>query len=490
MAQGGSPPSGRRGWTDSGPRAVSSHEEISAAPTSRRSRSGEFAEGDLIGQKYRLLVRLGEGGMASVWRARNEALEMEVAIKFIRADLDDPRLAERLLQEARAAARLGHPAIVRVLDFGTTRAGEPYIVMEYLQGESVSEMLERCGRSSATSAVRTMLPIAHALATAHGKGIVHRDIKPDNIFLSRQDAFVQPKLFDFGVAKLELGARVGRLTEHGLVFGTPEYMAPEQARGEEADQRADIWAFTVVLYEMLTGRLPFEGKSYNAILRAIIEDTPPPTTTFAGGDAALWEILERGLSKDVEKRWQTMREIGTALASWLIQRGLDQDVSGASLHAVWIQGSAGSMPPPPRSIPPSMRKSQPSIPAFETVRVELPASAPAPPKKRGLAIVLFALFVLAAVAAGVLLGRPLLQQAAAPASEAAAAPPAAAAAPAAETAEAKKSEPSAAPGPPPEPEGEPVAPPSAEAEPNARPARPKPANLKKAPPKSELKTTL
>jgi serine/threonine-protein kinase len=170
-------------------------------------RSGEFAEGDLIGQKYRLIQRLGEGGMASVWKARNEALEMDVAIKFIRADLDDPRLAERLLQEARAAARLGHPAIVRILDFGTTRPGEPYIVMEHLEGESVAELLERCGRTSATSAVRTLLPIAHALATAHGKGIVHRDIKPDNVF-PRQDCPCS-RLFDFGVRSRKRGPQGG-----------------------------------------------------------------------------------------------------------------------------------------------------------------------------------------------------------------------------------------------------------------------------------------
>jgi eukaryotic-like serine/threonine-protein kinase len=463
------------------------------APTSRRSRSGEFAEGDLIGQKYRLLQRLGEGGMASVWRARNEALEMEVAIKFIRADLDDPRLAERLLQEARAAARLGHPAIVRVLDFGTTRPGEPYIVMEYLEGESVAELLQRCGRSSATSAVRTLLPIAHALATAHSKGIIHRDIKPDNIFLSRQDAFVQPKLFDFGVAKLELNARVGRITEHGLIFGTPEYMAPEQARGEEADHRADLWAFCVVLYEMLTGRLPFEGKSYNAILRAIIEDTPPPTTTFAGGDAPLWQILERGLKKDVDKRWQSLRELGTALATWLIQRGIDQDVSGASLHAVWIQGSSGSMPPAPRSIPPG-RRSLPSIPAFETLPIERPASVPTPPKKRRFGAALFVLFLLAAVAAGVLFGRPLLERTL-PAAlrEAPAVPPpvtapAAVAAPLPEQRAKPAPLPTAEAEPEPAAESEPSAAPSAAPAPNALPARPKPGTLKK--PSSELKTTL
>jgi eukaryotic-like serine/threonine-protein kinase len=476
---------------DSGPRPVDSDHEIPPAPTSRRSRSGEFAAGDLIGQKYRLLQRLGEGGMASVWRARNEALEMDVAIKFIRADLDDPRLAERLLQEARAAARLGHPAIVRVLDFGTTRPGEPYIVMEYLEGESVAELLERCGRSSATNAVRTLLPIAHALATAHGKGIVHRDIKPDNIFLSRQDAFVQPKLFDFGVAKLEAGARVGRITEHGLVFGTPEYMAPEQARGEEADHRADVWAFTVVLYEMLTGRLPFDAKSYNAILRAIIEDTPPPTTTFAGGDGPLWQIIERGLSKNVDTRWQTMRELGTALASWLIQRGIDQDVSGASVHAVWIQGSAGSRPPAPRSMPPSMRASQPSIPSFETLRAGPPDSVRAPKKWRW-RLALFALLLLAAAAAGVLLGRPLLERAGPSDAQTPPAAPPVAAAPVAtaQALPAAKPEPVAPHGADPEPVPGAESPASASPAPSAVPKRRKPATLKKASPRSELKTTL
>jgi len=326
-------------------------DDSSGAPVSgRESRpSGEFSAGVLIGQKYRLVRCLGHGGMASVWVAHNEALDIHVAIKFIRADLAQTQLADRLLQEARAAARLGHPAIVRVSDFGKTRRGDPYIVMELLSGEDLGTALERRGRLPAVKAVRTLLPIAHALGTAHDKGIVHRDLKPENVFLAQtEDGNVQPKLVDFGIAKLE-NENFARLTDMGTALGSPGYMSPEQARGQDVDHRSDVWALCVVLYESMTGRLPFDGKSYNALLRSIIEDTPAPITNFAAGDQDLWAVLEKGFEKDPDRRWQNMREIGAALARWLVQRNVQEDIAGASLQAAWFQwrkSGAPSMPPP------------------------------------------------------------------------------------------------------------------------------------------------
>jgi eukaryotic-like serine/threonine-protein kinase len=412
---------------DSGPRLV--RDSDSARGESRSLPPVEYAPGQMIGQKYRLVRRLGEGGMASVWVALNEALELHVAIKFIRGDLTNVALTDRLLTEARAVARLGHPAIVRVLDYGKTRPGDPYIVMELLNGEDLSTALERRGRLASVKAVRTLLPIAHALATAHDKGIVHRDLKPENVFLAQtDDRSMQPKLVDFGVVKLDR-PEFKRLTDIGTAVGSPGYMSPEQARGLDVDHRTDIWSFCVMLYEVVTGRLPFDGKSYNALLRSIIEDQPAPITNYAAGDPELWAIIDKGLRKTQEQRWSSMRELGVALAHWLIERGVTEDLAGASLHAAWIQfdlEDSDSMPraePVPGrevSTPPSaIRARSPagSVPTFTpdgipsrsstpTATPPAPASAPAPATgRRGLLFFGLALVLAVVVAVGILFAR-------------------------------------------------------------------------------------
>src|SRR5688572_19632520 len=195
--------------------------ELSASKTELPS----YVPGDVILGKYTLESLLGEGGMGSVWRARNTALDAPVAIKLIRADLNRDTLGVRLLQEARAAAKLGHPAIVRVFDVGQTERGDPFIVMELLEGHSFGSVLTQ-GRVPPIQAVQTLLPIADALARAHAKGIVHRDLKPDNVFLVTDDERVQPKLVDFGIVKVEQRDGGSHLTQVGTVLGSPEYMSP------------------------------------------------------------------------------------------------------------------------------------------------------------------------------------------------------------------------------------------------------------------------
>jgi serine/threonine protein kinase len=301
-----------------------------------------YAEGDRIGGKYTLIDRLGEGGMGAVWRAHNELLEVDVALKLIRTDdvdmAEGTLMSDRLLQEARAAARLGHPAIARVFDYGTTERNHPYIVMELLKGEDLAEALARRGRVSNTKAVATLMPIAHALAAAHSQGIVHRDLKPENVFLARlEDGRVMPKLVDFGIAKMGTTGKSHRLTQTGTMLGSPIYMSPEQARGDEVDHRADVWAFCVVLYELVTGRPPFEGRNYNALLYAIIADEPRPLPMKAEGDEELWAILRKGFEKERDNRWSTIDELGRALAQWLIVRGVHEDISGASIVAQWLR---------------------------------------------------------------------------------------------------------------------------------------------------------
>lgn len=335
----------------------------SLAPRGRRVEVGQVLDG-----KYKLLRPLDDGGMGSLFVAHNLALDVNVAVKVIRADLreadeDDTLLVERLLQEARAAARLGHAAIVRTFDVGTAHNGDPYLVMELLEGEDLASTLVERGRLSPTKALRVLLPIAHALAAAHECGIVHRDLKPDNILLTREpDGRVQPKLIDFGVAKLQ-EANARRLTAAGHAIGTPGYMSPEQARGEDVDARADIWAFTVVLFETLTGRLPFEGDDCSTLLRSILDDEPAKLGSLGVSDERLACVVCRGLAKDRTKRWRTMRELGRALADWLIDQGVTEDIAGGSLRLMWqqqptIPGRAtdalASIPPPAELLPPEV----------------------------------------------------------------------------------------------------------------------------------------
>jgi serine/threonine-protein kinase len=317
-----------------------------------------FQRGERVAEKYRLLRRIGAGAMGTVWLAHNEFLDVDVAVKLMR--IDNPRsdpdvLYQRLLQEARAAARLEHPAIVRVFDFGRTDDGTPFITMELLKGESLGDLLGREKRFEVTRAVQMVLPIADALATAHGRGIVHRDIKPENIFIAHDEyGRLQPKIVDFGVARFAEGGRT--LTRSGALMGTPDYMAPEQARGEpDIDHRADLWALCVVLYEMMTGARPFgvEGANYLAVLRAIVHEPARPILDYQVGDPGLWLILERGLRKKPQERWDTMRVLGEALALWLYELGIREDAYGASLKTTWLQsGLDGVKILTPSTVPP------------------------------------------------------------------------------------------------------------------------------------------
>jgi len=304
--------------------------------------STPLVKGELVANKYRLVRQIGEGAMGAVWIAKNEVLDVDIAIKFMRIDnprADPSNMAKRLLQEARAAARLGHPAIVRVFDFGQMDDNTPFIVMELLKGEPLSALLNREGKLEVTRALQMMLPIADALATAHGRGIIHRDIKPENIFIASDEyGRLQPKIVDFGIARFSEGS--GTLTRSGALLGTPDYMSPEQARGEpDIDHRADVWALCVVLYELMSGCRPFgqDGGNYLAVLRAIVHDPVRPILEFDVGDKALWVIIERGLRKRRQERWDTMRVFGESLALWLYERGIREDAFGASLKTGWLQ---------------------------------------------------------------------------------------------------------------------------------------------------------
>jgi eukaryotic-like serine/threonine-protein kinase len=302
-----------------------------------------YLSGEVVGDRYRLVREIGRGGMGVVWVAHSLVLGVDVALKLIRASAASSALSSRMAREAHAAARLGHPALVRVFDFGWTRHSDPYLVMELVQGETLAALVRREARIPAIRAVQTLLPIADGLRLAHDKGIVHRDIKPDNVFLAA-DALgrKQPKLLDFGIAKVDKQIE-GRLTQMGAVLGSPDYMSPEQALGlDDIDERTDIWSLCVVLYEVVTGKVPFQKANYNALMHAIINEDPLPTMDSGAGDKQLWQIIQRGLRKQRGDRFQSVTELGEALALWLYEHGIKEDLSGNSIRAVWLDTAMAS----------------------------------------------------------------------------------------------------------------------------------------------------
>ncbi|HVK68526.1 MAG TPA: serine/threonine-protein kinase [Polyangium sp.] len=346
--------------TQDAPRSGMPRSSPPRSTPSEASPATSYLAGDVIAGKYRLSKVLGEGGMGAVWLAKNLTLDIDVAVKLIRRDFATAEASQRLLQEARAAARIGHPSIVRVFDFGTTEQKDPFIVMEVLHGESLGQTIARRRRLSPAAAVRTLLPVASALAAAHAKGIVHRDLKPDNVLLVTDDrGAVVPKIVDFGIAKLHHEEVVRTTTQAGVILGSPHYMSPEQACGRsDVDHRTDIWAFCVMLYEVATGLKPYDGGNYNALLSAILLREPEPWSVHEVEDEELWSILQRGLMKEADDRWQSMRELGAALAAWAQSHGVETDAAGNSLRAHWLETEEHR----PLSDRPPMSAIQPSSP--------------------------------------------------------------------------------------------------------------------------------
>ena len=313
----------------------------------------------LVGQtfdKYEVRRRIGEGGMGLVYEAQHTVIQKRVAIKVLRDDFSRrPEVVERFRQEAISASRIGHQNIVDISDFGTTPTGSSYFVMEYLEGEDLANVLAREVVLPMGRTVRILQQCCRALGAAHEKGIVHRDIKPENIFLvNRADEHDFVKIVDFGIAKMsdiETEGEPGRkLTKTGMIFGTPEYMSPEQAAGKELDHRVDIYAIGAILFECLTGRVPFVGDSFMGILTQHMFEEPPPLREVnpkVEVSAELEMVVYKALAKDPADRYQTMAELGEAL-----EEALEGRVSKATLmgHGEPVKAK----PRPPRSIGPAL----------------------------------------------------------------------------------------------------------------------------------------
>ncbi|MCH2108291.1 MAG: serine/threonine protein kinase [Polyangiaceae bacterium] len=273
--------------------------------------------GSTIDERYEVEALIGEGGMGVVYRCRHIVIGKAVAMKVLRPEMArNEEVTERFLNEARSASLIGNSHIIDISDFGRLPDRATYIVMEFLEGIPLSTLLQEGAVLDFERTVKIVLQLAEGLDAAHQAGIVHRDLKPDNIFLLRRDSqtdFV--KILDFGVAKANHPGN--QLTQAGQVFGTPHYMSPEQASGSAVDHRSDIYSLGVILYEMMTGTLPFDAENQLSILSQHIHDAPPPPSSVTDLQqpipAALEQIALRCLAKTPEDRFQTMGEFATAL---------------------------------------------------------------------------------------------------------------------------------------------------------------------------------
>jgi hypothetical protein len=305
--------------------------------------------GRLIGGRYRVIAPLGEGGMATLWRAMDEQLDREVAVKLLRPQYgNDPGFAARFKQEARSAGSLSHPNIVSVYDYGTdAETGGQFIVMQLVDGEDLAAILHKHGRLETDDAVRIAIGVASALEAAHRRGIVHRDVKPGNILID-QDV----KVTDFGIARAVSEAS---MTVTGTTLGSVHYFSPEQARGDEVTGQSDVYALGIVLYEMLTGRRPFEGDSAAGVALKRLSEDPAPPTVHGPVSPGLSAIVMRALERDPAKRYPDAGAFAEALRAW--QRDPDAANAAAAAAAVPATPAAGepTVYVPPRVTLPSDR---------------------------------------------------------------------------------------------------------------------------------------
>jgi eukaryotic-like serine/threonine-protein kinase len=313
----------------------------------------KLEEGKVLARKYRLVKPAGFGGMAQLWVAKNESTAAEVCVKILVPDSADDESVARFRREAHAAAKLSHRAIVSVFDLfeldangNVSKAERPHalaIVMELLNGETLTDHLMKQGELHVDDMLDIAIPMCGALAQAQRAGVVHRDIKPDNVFLARDpDGTVIPKILDFGVSKIVSAGNSEGLTKTGVMLGTPSFMSPEQAKGSnKVDARSDVFSAGIVMMMMLTGKNPFEDEGgFHSIVQNIIEK---PIERPDSVPDAIWEVINRALLKDPDARWNDGTELGLALRKASGRRSLSEP--GIAAAAVYSSDSKISVPP-------------------------------------------------------------------------------------------------------------------------------------------------
>ncbi len=338
--------------------------EIEEATRAAARPVDELVPGAVIGGVYRIDKLLGEGGMGMVFAVTHNKLNKKFALKMLKRDLArDPETRARFLQEAQAAGQIQHPNVVEITDFAALPDGSAYMVMEYLDGQALSRMIKLGGAIPALRAVTIVRDIARALQAAHDTSVVHRDLKPDNVFVLTVGGRELAKILDFGVAKV---AGSAKLTRTGMVFGTPHYMSPEQASGGVIDARTDIYALGIIMYEMFTGHVPFEADTYMGVLTKHMFEAPIPPSQLPGPArelGALEDVTLRALAKRPEDRYASMNELIADLDR-IVQVGSDgraiiaSDVAGIRRPAfrpavepgrISIAGLADELEPPHRA---------------------------------------------------------------------------------------------------------------------------------------------
>ncbi len=280
-----------------------------------------LSPGDVIENKYKIVRLLGEGGMGAVFEGENTLIKRRVAIKVLHAAIaSNAEVAERFQREAQAAGRIGNEHIIEVLDLGELPNGDHFMVMEYLDGEPLSDRIKRMGRLTPEQAVPLFTQILKGLTAAHEAGILHRDLKPDNIFILNEKAgnkdFV--KIIDFGISKFQPLSDEMKMTRTGTIMGTPYYMSPEQASGARAvNVQSDIYAVGVILYEALTGAVPFDAPTFNQLMFQIVLSEPAPIDQVLPDiDPAFASIVRKAMARDQAHRFETCPQFQEALESW------------------------------------------------------------------------------------------------------------------------------------------------------------------------------
>jgi serine/threonine-protein kinase len=283
-----------------------------------RSDPGELAPGAFIAERYRVLRKIGEGGMGVLYACLDTVLSREVAVKLMQRSLAaEPQVAERLMREAMLAAQLRRH-VAQVFDCGMLQTGEPYIVMELLSGRDMYAVLRESGPVTPEELSAVMLQVCEGLAEAHAQGIIHRDLKPENLFCATEpDGGVLIKIVDFGVSKQLSSRRQRSQTNPTESVGSPQYMSPEQiTTPAEVDARTDIWSLGVVMYELLTGVQPFRGAGTAQVCAAVLTEPVPPLSQHRPDvSPALEFIVRRCLEKDRKRRFSDVRQLAAALAA-------------------------------------------------------------------------------------------------------------------------------------------------------------------------------
>ena len=309
--------------------------------------------GAVLNRRYRLTRPLGQGGMGLVYAGQVEGAPpgqaQTVAVKLLRGEfVDDPQVTSRFVDEARIAARILHPNVMRIFDVQRAEDGTPYLVMELLEGQPLASLMKTHARLPVHQAAQILQGILAGLGAAHAHGVVHRDLKPDNVFVGPGGI----KLLDFGIAKvMDAAGGMGNPTKTGMLLGTPAYMSPEQIRNsKDVDARTDLWAAGVIFYEMITGRQAFPAPTEFARLAAVLGTQPDPIVSVDPSLAPWAHIVERSMNKDRDRRFQSAQEMALAVSQMAAPPGMSTlPSSNIPATPVLLPSPArtSSMPPPP-----------------------------------------------------------------------------------------------------------------------------------------------